>query len=229
MDISENCGIVMEKVRGACLAAGRDPSGVRVIAVTKYVETERIEEAVRFGMNEVGENRVQELKDKQTYFAERALRVHMIGQLQLNKVKYICNRVDMIQSVDRKELADKIDQISCRNGAVQDILLQVNIGAEPQKGGVDVSMLDDLYGYVSGKEHLRLRGLMCVPPAAEGDLVRSSFARMYSLFTKIAGMDRSGCFDTLSMGMSHDYDLAILEGATMVRIGSAIFGVRPRP
>ena len=229
MDISENCGIVMEKVRGACLAAGRDPSGVRVIAVTKYVETERIEEAVRFGMNEVGENRVQELKDKQTFFAERALRVHMIGQLQLNKVKYICNRVDTIQSVDRKELADKIDQISCRNGAVQDILLQVNIGAEPQKGGVDVSMLDDLYGYVSGKEHLRLRGLMCVPPAAEGDLVRTSFARMYSLFTKIAGMDRSGCFDTLSMGMSHDYDLAILEGATMVRIGSAIFGVRPRP
>ncbi|MBR4767604.1 MAG: YggS family pyridoxal phosphate-dependent enzyme, partial [Lachnospiraceae bacterium] len=214
MSICDNCLRVREKLYDACLSAGREPSEVRPVAVTKFVDIARIEEAVRCGFTEVGENRVQELKDKQTYFKERDLRVHMIGQLQLNKVKYICNRVDMIQSVDRTELVDRLEEISGRNEAVQDILLQVNIGDEPQKGGVKVAGLDDLFDYASERPHLRIRGLMCVPPASEGDSVRKYFSGMYGLFTRLSGKSRSDLFDILSMGMSHDYELAVLEGAT---------------
>ena len=226
MSIYENALLIKERFREACLASGRAPEDVTLIAVTKFIEIPRIEEALPAGLTDVGENRVQDLKDKLNFFELHGLNTHLIGQLQTNKVKYICNQVGMIQSVDRSELLFKLEQQSAKNNGCQDILIQVNIGDEPKKGGVALKDLPALFESAVASQHLNVRGLMCVPPAVEGELVRPYFQKMYELFTglKTAYPDRP--IDTLSMGMSHDFDLAIREGATMVRVGTAIFGQR---
>lgn len=227
-EICENLAVVKERIERACARCGRKAGEVTLITVTKFVETARIEEALAGGVTDVGENRVQDLKDKLTFFELHGLTTHLIGQLQTNKVKYVCNSVDLIQSVDRMELLDKLMKQAEKNGAAQDILLQVNIGDEPQKGGVSISELPELLKVAASAERLNLRGLMCVPPAVEGELVRPYFQRMYRLFEECRDAHKDLRFDTLSMGMSHDFELAIEEGATMVRVGTAIFGQRVR-
>ena len=229
MSILENYLSVRERFEDACKCAGRDPSELTLIAVTKFIDIPRIAEALPGGVTDVGENRVQDLKDKLNFFEMNGLRTHLIGQLQTNKVKYICNQVSMIQSVDRPGLLNKLEQQSAKNGGIQDILIQVNIGDEPQKGGVAVDDLPGLFESAVSMEHLNVRGLMCVPPAVEGELVRPYFARMFKLYTDLAAAYPGRQIDTLSMGMSHDYELAIAEGANMVRVGTAIFGTRVHP
>lgn len=224
--IRDNIEIVRSEMALACRRSGRKESDVTLIAVTKFVETERIAEAVAAGVTEIGENRAQEFSEKLNFYKQNHLRAHFIGQLQTNKVKYVCGKADLIQSVDREPLLDAIAAYAAKNGITQDILIEVNIGGEEQKGGADPEALDALAEKIAAIGSVRLRGLMCVPPAVEKEAVRMYFRRMRSLFERMQDRYPQLPIDTLSMGMSHDYDIAIEEGATTVRVGTAIFGPR---
>ena len=226
MTIHENLEQVRETMARACLRSGRPESDVALIAVTKFVDTARIFEAVQAGVTEIGENRAQEFTEKLNFYKQNHLRAHFIGQLQTNKVKYICGKADLIQSVDREPLLDAIHAYAAKNGIVQDILIEVNIGREPQKGGVTPEALPALIEKIAALDSVRLRGLMCVPPAIEKEAVRPYFKEMRTWFERLKSANPDLPIDTLSMGMSHDFDTAIEEGATTVRVGTAIFGPR---
>ena len=228
MSIRENIASVRESIENSCVRAGRDPRDVLLLAVSKYMSTERIAEAVAAGQTAFGENHAQEIREKLTFFKQHLCQVHFIGQLQTNKIKYVCGETDLIHSVDRFSLAEQISRRAAAKGCVQDILIQVNIGNEPQKGGVDADSLLQLVEASASLEALRVRGLMCVPPDCGHDEVRGYFRKMRSLFEKTAAAFPELPIDVLSMGMSHDYDVAIEEGATIVRVGTAIFGPRDR-
>ena len=211
------------------MASGRKPSDVRLVCVTKFVDERRIAEAIGAGSLEVGENRAQELVDKFDFFKENGQTVHFIGQLQLNKVKYLIGRADLIQSADRPEAFSEIERLAGKHGIKQETLMEINIGDEPQKGGVAPSEAPELLKRISDMPHVFVRGLMCIPPAAGGEDARYYFRRMRELFEDIKTMDIPNVsMDILSMGMSGDFASAIAEGANMVRVGSAIFGQRPR-
>ena len=228
MSIADNYIRVMENIASACMEAGRRPEDVKLIAVTKYVDTERIAEAVAAGARSVGENRVQEYRDKKDFFTANGLDVHLIGQLQTNKVKYVVGNGVLIQSLDRIELAKEISRVASNKGVIQDTLVEVNIGGEAQKGGIAVDGLVPFLELVSALPNIRVRGLMCVPPAVGQDGARAYFAAMRRLFEDIRGMNMPNVdMLELSMGMSGDYKAAVLEGATMVRVGTGIFGARP--
>jgi len=222
--IRDNVSRVREQIASACNRAGRSESDVRLIAVTKFVDCERISEAIAAGLTQVGENRAQELTEKLTFFKQHACCVHFIGQLQTNKIKYVCGVADIIHSVDRLPLAEQLQKRAASMGIVQDIMLQVNVGAESQKGGVDVGETLALMGAVSEMQNLRVRGLMCVPPALGTEQVRAYFAAMRNLLDKAKQSFPALPLTELSMGMTHDFETAIEEGATMVRVGTGIFG-----
>lgn len=226
MTIRENVESVRERMRLACRRSGRAEDDVKLIAVTKFVEAARIQEAVDAGVTEIGENRAQEFTEKLNFYKQNHLRAHFIGQLQTNKVKYVCGKADLIQSVDREPLLDAIRAYAERNGLTQDILIEVNIGREIQKGGVMPEALPALVDRIAACPHVRMRGLMCVPPAIEQEAVRPYFRDMRDLFEHMQRMYPELPIDTLSMGMSHDFETAIEEGATTVRVGTAIFGPR---
>ena len=226
MTIRENLEKVRETMALACRRSGRAESDVTLIAVTKFVDTARIFEAVQAGVTEIGENRAQEFTEKLNFYKQNRLRAHFIGQLQTNKVKYICGKADLIQSVDREPLLDAIHAYAEKNGITQDILIEVNVGREAQKGGVMPEALPALIDRIETLNHVRLRGLMCVPPAIEKEAVRPYFREMRVWFERLKSAHPDQTIDTLSMGMSHDYDTAIEEGATTVRVGTAIFGPR---
>lgn len=227
--VAENFRRVRETLAEAALASGRKPSDVRLVCVTKFVDERRIAEAIGAGSLEVGENRAQELVDKFDFFKENGQTVHFIGQLQLNKVKYLIGRADLIQSADRPEAFSEIERLAGKHGIKQETLMEINIGDEPQKGGVAPSEAPELLKRISDMPHVFVRGLMCIPPAAGGEDARYYFRRMRELFEDIKTMDIPNVsMDILSMGMSGDFASAIAEGANMVRVGSAIFGQRPR-
>ncbi len=226
MGIRENYEHIQEQIESACAASSRRAEEITLIAVTKYVPIERIGTALDLGISHVGENRAQELVDKLDFFTNRKCDIHFIGQLQTNKVKYIIGRVDLVQSVDRIQLAQELERMAAQRSIIQNILVQVNIGAEPQKGGIDEHNLSEFLYAMSDMPHLRAMGLMCVPPAVEAEQARPYFARMRRLWEAskhIPGVT----MQHLSMGMSGDYTVAIQEGATMIRLGSALFGGRP--
>ncbi len=226
MRIDENVEHVREQMALACQRSGRAISDVTLIAVTKYVETARIAEAVKAGVTEIGENRAQEFTEKLNFYKQNQLRAHFIGQLQTNKVKYICGKADLIQSVDREPLLDAIAAYAEKHGVTQDILIEVNIGREAQKGGVVPELLIPLTERIASLDCIRLHGLMCVPPAIDRESVRPYFREMRAWYERLKEAYPKLPIDTLSMGMSHDYDVAIEEGATTVRVGTAIFGPR---
>ncbi len=228
MSIAENVLQVRQEVAEACSRAGRQESAVKLIAVSKYQTTQSMQEAYEAGIRAFGENHAQELNEKKTFFELHGSEVHFIGQLQTNKIKYVCGFADMIESIDRQTLASALDQKAEVRAVVQDILIQVNIGAEVQKGGVTDGDLDCFADSLAQLSHLRLRGLMSVPPAVEAEQARRYFAQMRRLFERLRDRLRIESFDTLSMGMSHDFAVAIEEGATQVRVGTRIFGTRDK-
>ena len=228
MSISENIQIIREKMAAAALAAGRDPKQILLCAATKMNDAEKVQEAVRSGVDCCGENRVQELSEKQPLGAYAGKPVHFIGHLQTNKVNKVVGKVDLIQSVDRMELLECIDKAARRQGIRQDILLEVNIGMEPQKGGFTEDETRALAAKMGEYPGVFLKGLMAIPPISEkkGDNCKY-FAKMRQLFIDI-GAKKYDNVDMvcLSMGMSDDFEDAIAEGSTMIRVGTAIFGAR---
>ena len=219
----------MQEIR-ACIAgseakSGRSPEEIRLVAVSKTVEVERIRQALEAGACDLGENRVQELMEKMPQLPEN-VRWHMIGRLQKNKVKYIIGKTELIHSLCSLEVAQEIQRLSLRDQVWTDCLVQVNIGREASKAGVEAEQLPAFLQAVSGLDHIRIRGLMAIAPMVdEPEQARPYFARMKQLFDNLeenAQVRRQW----LSMGMSGDYQVAIEEGANLVRIGSSIFGQR---
>ena len=217
LDIRANLGRVQEAVARACARAGRSPDHVLLIAVSKTMEAERIRLAIEAGVAALGENRVQEAKEKIAQLGH-PVPWHLIGSLQTNKARDAARLFDWIQSVDRLDLAR---ELSRRAGdRVLNVLLQVNLGDEPQKGGIAPAEVKRLAESVAGLPGLRVRGLMAIPPAAESpEHTRPHFRQLRELRDELG-------FEHCSMGMSADYEVAIEEGATMVRVGTAIFGPR---
>ena len=222
-DIRANLEAVHERVSRACERAGRKPDDVLLIAVSKTVETERIRLAVTAGVQALGENRVQEAKDKVATLG-RPVPWHLIGSLQTNKARDAVELFDWIHSVDREELARELDRRAHQRERRVKVLVQVNVGEERQKGGVHPAELKGLLEAMTAFSNLDVRGLMCIPPAAEtAEASRPWFKRLRDLRDAAA-------LEHCSMGMSGDFEVAIEEGATMVRVGTAIFGPRaPRP
>ena len=193
------------------------------MAVTKTVPPEKVNYAVSLGIDLLGENRVQEyLSKKDSYFS--SAQVHMIGNLQTNKVKYIINDVDMIQSVDSLKLASEINRLAEKNNKTMDVLIEVNIGGEESKSGVHADGLYTLIEEVSAFKNISVRGLMAIPPIGSNEEI---FDRMNALFLGVKEKGFDGVsMDILSMGMSGDYETAIKHGSNLVRIGTKLFGAR---
>lgn len=229
LGIAQRLDAVRQGIAEAAYKSGRSAGDVRLVAVTKFVDTQRIAHAIKAGALEVGENRAQELTDKYDFFRENGQIIHFIGQLQLNKVKYLVGRADLIQSADREEAFTEISRIAANRGVKQDTLVEVNIGAEPQKAGIAPCDLPELLKRISELPCICVKGLMCIPPAAEAENVRGYFKHMKELYEGLKGLEIPNVsMQILSMGMSGDYAVAVEEGATMVRVGSAIFGARQR-
>ena len=226
--ITENIRKIRETMARAALAAGRRPEDILLCAATKMNDSARVREAIAAGVDCCGENRVQELVQKQAEHAYDGAPVHFIGHLQTNKVRQVVGKVALIQSVDRLELLQCIEREAEKQGIVQDILLEVNIGGEAAKSGVAPAALPELLETAAGCAHIRVRGLMAIPPVAEtSDGNHAYFAKMHELFVDIGRKKYDNVFmDFLSMGMSGDFEDAISAGANMVRVGSSIFGAR---
>ena len=219
LDIRDNLEKVQQAVERACRRSSRKPDDVLVIAVSKTVEIERITLSIEAGVKALGENRVQEAKDKVAALG-RPLPWHLIGSLQTNKAKDAVQLFDWIHSVDREELARELDRRAHQAERRVKVLVQVNVGLERQKGGVQPDELKPLLDAITGCRNLDVRGLMCIPPATESaEASRRWFRRLREL-RDAAGLEHC------SMGMSSDFEVAIEEGATMVRVGTAIFGPR---
>ena len=205
------------------------PPAVKLVAVSKYHPSEYLQAAYDEGQRIFGESQVQELQRKVGEMPGD-IQWHFIGHLQTNKVKYVVGKVDLIESVSSEHLLDAIEDRAAKVGVVQDILIEVNVGEEESKSGLSVAELPALAQKAAALPHVRLRGLMAIPPAAacEGEN-RHFFAEMRQLFVDIKEkLDDNNCvMDCLSMGMSRDYEDAVREGATLVRVGTALFGPRP--
>lgn len=218
-DIRENLARVRDRIAAACRRAGRAPDDVLLIAVSKTVDVEGIRQAVEAGVSALGENRVQEARDKVAALG-RPVPWHLIGSLQVNKARDAARLFDWIHSVDRLELARELDRRARAAGRTVDVLIEVNVGHETQKGGVAVGELRHLVDGLGPLAGLRLGGLMAIPPVADdAERTRPHFRRLRELRDELG-------LRHLSMGMSADYEVAIEEGATMVRVGTAIFGAR---
>ncbi|WP_124098633.1 YggS family pyridoxal phosphate-dependent enzyme [Ruminococcus sp. Marseille-P6503] len=219
---------ILENYRQICYnvgnAAAKYGSGsVKIMAVTKTVPPEKVNYAVSLGIDLLGENRVQEYLSKKDSY-DKSARVHMIGHLQTNKVKYVINNVDMIQSVDSVKLANEINRLAEKNKKTMDILIEVNIGGEESKSGVPADRVYSLIEEISAMKSISVKGLMAVPPIGSGD---EAFDKMNLLFQGVKEKRFPGVsMDILSMGMSGDYETAIKHGSNLVRIGTKLFGAR---
>lgn len=230
MSIAENVAKVKANIAAAAREAGRDPGEITLVAATKVQTAETVREAIAAGVAICGENRVQEMAEKLSRYAYDGARLHFIGHLQTNKVRQVVGRVDMIESVGSEHLLEAIEAQAAKLELVQDILLEVNIGGEASKSGISPEELSALAAQAVGSPHVRLRGLMAIPPVAAGpDGNRPFFAKMRQLYVDIRSQmdDNKTSFDCLSMGMSGDFEDAVREGATLVRVGTALFGPRP--
>ena len=228
MSIAENIAAIREKMNAAAIAAGRDPKEILLCAATKMNDAEAVRQAIAGGVDCCGENRVQELVQKGRENAYEGAPVHFIGVLQTNKVKQVVGHVDLIQSVDRVRLLEAIQAEAAKQGIVQDILLEVNVGNEESKSGFDACEVLPLLEHISDFPNIRVKGLMAIPPISQnsGDN-RKFFQKMLQLSVDIKGKKYDNVsVDCLSMGMSDDYEDAIACGSTMIRVGTAIFGAR---
>ena len=227
-DIDENYKRIRENIAEAAVQSGRAPGDVRFMAVTKTVPPVFINHALSLGVDLIGENKVQELLSKADSLDPPDVEKHLIGHLQTNKVAKILPCVSMIQSVDSLRLAEAIDKAAEKLGRRADVLLEVNIGDEESKTGFSQDGFTEEVYKIATLPHVNVRGLMTIPPYCEKkEESRRFFCKAYQLFVDIKGKNIDNItMDTLSMGMSSDYEQAILEGATLVRVGTSLFGGR---
>jgi hypothetical protein len=227
MSIEKNVDKILQNIKKACDSSNRNEDDITLIAVTKTVDVDVMSEARKLDLKNFGENKPQELVRKFEFF-DKETRWHMIGHLQRNKVKYIIDKVELIHSLDNVKLAEEIQKQSVKHDKVADVLIEINIGNEISKHGISPEELFDFVDKVRGLKNLRIKGLMTVAPyMTDSEDVRPYMKKMKSLFDELKEMKGDNIdVDTLSMGMSNDYKIAIEEGATMLRIGSSIFGER---
>ncbi|MBO4838456.1 MAG: YggS family pyridoxal phosphate-dependent enzyme [Lachnospiraceae bacterium] len=228
--IAENLELINARIAAACEQAGRPRDSVRLIAVSKTKPAEMVAEAYAAGQRLFGENHAQELTAKKPVLPDD-IEWHFIGNLQRNKVKYVVGAAALIHSVNSAALAKEIDRVAGNRGLTQDVLAEINVGGEESKQGADADEARNLVEAIAALPHLRLRGLMTVaPPADDPETVRPVFRRLREMLAEYAPLTREPeLFDQLSMGMTGDFEAAIEEGATCVRIGTAIFGAREYP
>lgn len=229
MEITENIALIREQITACCTRNQRDPGSVRLVAVSKVKPAAMVEEAFLAGQTIFGESYVQEFCEKAA-LVKQPVEWHFIGYLQSNKVKYLSGLVSLIHSVDRLSLAREIDRQWGKEGKTADVLIQVNLGEEESKSGTTSQELVSLVRQIAQLEHVRIKGLMALPPwLEEPEEVRPYFRELRQLAQEIEALKLPGVeMQELSMGMSHDFAVAIEEGATLVRIGTAIFGERHR-
>lgn len=228
MSIAENVALVQGRITAAARAAGRDPAEIRLVAASKMNDAQRVQEAVAAGVGICGENRVQEMLEKNAQGAYTGAELHFIGHLQKNKVKQVVGLAALIHSADSLELLAAIDRCAAARGLVQDVLLEVNIGAEASKSGFRPEEIPAALEKAGEFSAVRVRGLMAIPPVcAAPEENRPFFLRMKQLFVDNGRKKYDNIsMDFLSMGMSGDYTEAIACGANLVRVGTAIFGPR---
>ena len=228
MSIAQNVARILADIKKAAIAVGRDPKEITLCAATKMNDASRVKESIAAGIRCCGENRVQELTAKLADNAYEGSDLHFIGHLQTNKVKAVVGKVSLIQSVDSLRLLQAIEKEAAKQGIVQDILLEINIGEEASKSGLALEEIWEMLENVSKSQNIRVRGLMAIPPICEnpGDN-NKFFEEMCQLAVDIMTKKYDNvCMEILSMGMSDDYADAIAHGSTMIRVGTAIFGAR---
>ena len=226
-NFDENYKTICENIALAAEQSGRCYEDITLLAATKTVDISVINYAHKNGIKVIGENRVQEFLSKEAEL-DSGLRRQLIGTLQTNKVNKIVGKVELIQSVDSVKLAKEIDRVSALRSVISDVLVEVNIAYEQSKSGIDSESLSELLYTIGEMKNVRVRGLMTLGPVGESDDVKAEyFAKMQKLFIDNSGINVDNIsMDILSMGMSDDYALAIMHGATMVRVGSSLFGKR---
>ena len=228
MSIAENVARIRAEMNAAAIAAGRDPKEILLCAATKMNDADAVRQAIAAGVDCCGENRVQELTAKLAENAYEGAPVHFIGHLQTNKVKQVVGKVSMIQSVDSLRLLKAIDREAAKQGIVQDILLEVNVGEEASKSGFQAEEILPLMEIISEFPNICVKGLMAIPPISQfsGENIEF-FQKMFHLSVDIKKkIEDNVKVDCLSMGMSGDFPDAIACGSTMIRVGTAIFGAR---
>jgi pyridoxal phosphate enzyme (YggS family) len=227
MSIADNLKIVRARIDAAAKRVSRDPAAIKLVVVTKTVDPDRVREAAAAGAAILGENRVQEAREKIEALGPIA-EWHLIGRLQTNKAKYAVRLFALIHSVDSLALARELDRQAAKLNKVQDVLVEVSIAAEAAKAGIAVDDCRELVREAAGLRNIRVRGLMAIPPFLDDpEQVRPYFRKLRELSQSIIKENIPGVsLEELSMGMSNDFEVAVEEGATMVRVGTAIFGER---
>jgi PLP dependent protein len=226
-DIQVNIADIKEEIKQICQNCGRNPDDVTLVVVTKTVDPERINHAVDYGVSNLGENKVQEIMDKYEAVSKN-IKWHLIGHLQTNKVKYIIDKVELIHSVDSVKLAEEISKRAKKYDITKDVLVQINVAEEESKFGIDLDEAVNFVKSISVFDNIRIKGLMTIAPYSENpEGVRLVFRQLKEKFDELSQMNLPNTeMKYLSMGMSNDYQIAIEEGANMIRIGTAIFGKR---
>lgn len=229
MSITSHIYELRESIATTARKAGRDPGSIRLVLVTKTVPAETVLEAYQAGERDFGENRVQEWQDKKDALPTD-IRWHLIGHLQTNKVKYLIGKVALIHSLDRIELADEIEKQAAQHGVAEvPCLLQVNMSGEDTKFGVAPQKAEELAAQIALRTRIKLKGIMTIGPLTEEEgKIRECFRRSKALLGELSRKMPQHAWDILSMGMSADYRVAVEEGATMLRIGTLVFGERKR-
>lgn len=219
---------IRQRIADAAQSCGRDAASVRLVAVSKTMGVARVAEAIDAGARILGENYIQEAREKFNALADRAVEWHFIGHLQTNKAKYAVRMFDLIHAVDSLKVAAALNKAAHNHGKVQPVLVQVNISGEATKSGIAADRAVELVERISQLDHVTVKGLMTMPPFFDRpDRARPFFRQLRGLRDRIAAMHLPGVgMDELSMGMTGDFEAAIAEGATLVRIGTAIFGAR---
>lgn len=228
MTINNRISEVRKNIEKACKTAGRNPNEITLVGASKTKSAEIINEALENGLETIGENRVQELTEKYPYI-KNGTHIHLIGHLQTNKIKYIIDKVELIHSVDSQHLAKEISRCAEKAGITMNILVQVNVSGEESKSGIAPENLDSLLEYIDTLNNIKVKGLMTIPPLETESLTESRkvFKELKTIFEneKLKAY-KNTTMEILSMGMTNDYEVAVEEGATMVRVGRAIFGGR---
>lgn len=227
-DIEENIKRIREKIAQAAVKSGRSEKDVRFMAVTKTVAPEYINHAIAQGIDLIGENKVQEFLGKKDALKLQGVEKHLIGHLQSNKVRKIITEVDMIQSVDSVSLAQEIERQAEKNNMTANVLLEINVGGEASKTGMDKALFTESLYQIAEMKHISIKGLMTIPPICENQAeLTKFFQEMHQLFIDIKAKKIDNVsMDILSMGMSGDFEQAIECGSNLVRVGSSVFGPR---